>query len=118
MAERCTLSVRDGHQRQLDVFAVHGGEARNVQPVMKRSHVRHALAPHVREMQIIQVEVDDIELRSIPEHLLQHDQMADEHICSIGAEPESSRDGWPEIGTGPGVAACKQRYLMFLAQQL
>ena len=56
------LGVRDRHDRHVVELAIHGREVGQIQPPVQGRHVRNSDAAREREVQVVDVKVDDVEV--------------------------------------------------------
>jgi hypothetical protein len=75
------------------------------------------MAARQREMQKIEVKMNDIEFRREAEHLLQHDEVMNQGVAVLRIQTQGMRYRWSQPGTSPGVAAGEQGDIVTLTDQ-
>jgi len=85
---------------------------------MKGRHRPAADTAGEREMQQIEVEMDDVELVGALHHLLDEHDVVGNGIGDRGIEAQGRLAGADEFGRGDGIAARKERDVVFLTNQL
>ena len=104
---RPPLIVRDRYQRELGERPIGDRQIGQVQAPMLSSQRAGGNLPKQRKVQIVDVEMDDVELRGAPAHAVEHDHVVGQRIPHGGIEPERSFRARHQFRRGQGVAARK-----------
>jgi hypothetical protein len=91
---------------------------RQVQTTVKRRYRAANKVLDDREVQNIDVEVENIELVSVPTHLIEHHDVVRDMIANPRVQTLCGLGARNQLGAGLRVAACEQRHLMPLGNQL
>ena len=89
----------------------------NIEPPMQGRHVRHALTPAQREMQVIDVKMDDIEFRGALKDMLEHQYLIRHLVCAVLVQPQGAPARSDQSGRRLGVPTGKERYFVTLPHQ-
>src|ERR1041385_5854501 len=81
--QRRSLRVGDRNYRHVSKLPVKRNQIRNIQPTVQCRHVRDWLSATQREVQIINMKMDDIELRSALKHMLKHQDLVGQLIHAV-----------------------------------
>src|SRR2546425_80755 len=84
---------------------------------MQRGHMRYLLAAAEREMRIVNVEMDDVELRSALEHMFEHQDLVRQLIYAVFIEAQRTAARRDEVRLGHRVSTGEKRDLVALANQ-
>ena len=118
LRQRHPLVVRDRDDRHLAELVVDGLQVRDVEPAVERGHVGHAEAPRHREVEVVDVPVNDVEPMRRRRDRLQLDDLVRERIDDRLVEPQAARRAGDQLGGGPGIPAREERHVVALPDEL
>jgi hypothetical protein len=116
-AQRPALRVRDRHQRNAAELPEQVGQLRHVEASVQRGQVSEVAAFRRREVEVIDVKVDDVEFVGHITDPVDHHHMRQKLVVD-GMEPERARPGRNQPRFGHGISAREQRDVVALAHQL
>ena len=115
--ERLPLGIRDRHHGRLGELLIDRDEVWKIKPAVQRGHMRGGLSPRQREVPVIDVEVDEVEVLRLLKNLLQEEKVMGELVRTPVIEAQPLRARGHETSAGDGIAAGEERHLMALADQ-
>jgi hypothetical protein len=83
-----------------------------VLPAMERRERAAARGLKQREMHIVDVEVQNVELVGALAHLVQHDHVVGKRVANVGIEAQRAGGAGNQFSGSDGIFARKQCYLM------
>src|SRR5260221_3344381 len=116
--QRRSLRVRDGDDGHVAEFPIQRRQVWYVEAAVKCSHGRDRQTRADREVQIVDVKVDDIEFLGVAEHELQHANMMGQLIHAVLAQTEEMLGRGDQPGASNGITTGEQGYVMSLTNQL
>ena len=114
---RPALRVRDRNQRHLAEAQVEREQIRQVLTAVQRRDRAACDWPKQREMELIDMEMQDVEILGPPAHAIKHQHVIGNWIAHAGVEPQRRGYAGHEIGCRDRIAARKQRHVMAEADQ-
>jgi hypothetical protein len=112
------LRRRDRDQRELRKPTHDHSQVVQIEPAVHRCHCFVPLRGEEREVQVVGVEVQDVELVRLPPHAVEHYQMIDEWVFDAAVEPQRRVAAGDQLCAGIRVAAREQCHLVAEPNQL
>src|SRR5437763_11780948 len=88
LGTKLRLRVRDRNQRHLSEFLIQGSQIRDVKSPVQGCDMGHLLTPAVRKMQIVGMKMNDIEIFSPAEKVLDHQHMVRQRVDTMPIQPQ------------------------------
>jgi hypothetical protein len=83
-----------------------------VLPAMQRCQGPRSHVAEYRKMEMVDVEVQDVELRGARTHLVEHQHVIRNIVAAGALEPDRTGAARNELSSGDGIFGCKQGYLV------
>ena len=115
---RPPLVIGDRHERELGEDPIRHGQIGQIQPSMLGSQRKRGKIAEQREMQVVDMEVQDVEFGRPPAHPIEHDHVIGQRIPNRGLESERLLRARRQFRRSQRVAAREQGDLVSLADQL
>ena len=109
---RATLVVRDRDQRHVGKAQIERKQIGQVLTPVQRGDGAACDRPKQREMELIDMEVQDVEVVGALAHAIEHQHVIGNRIADAGVEPQRLGHAGHQIGRGDQIAARKQRHVM------
>src|SRR5690606_6663188 len=110
--QRSALLLRDRHERHVRKYFVQRTQVADGELAVKRRHVRQTDQPRQREMEIVDVEVNEIEFVVLVEYALEQGNVMRHGVFAVLVEAKRLLTARHKTGTGLRVAAGKQRNIV------
>ena len=115
--QRLALGVRDRDHRLPGKLAVDSRQFRQVEPTVQRRHMWTAVSPRQREMQVIDVEVNHVEIFGPAVNLVEHDEVMGELIYARRVCPQRPWTRSDKSRLGDRIPASEKRNVVPLPDQ-
>jgi hypothetical protein len=112
------LRVGDRHEGKVSVFVEHRLHARQIEATVLRGDVRDGEPPGERKVQVGQVEVHDVEVRSALQHALELQHLRRNLVPAVGIQPQRLLPDTDELGVADGVARSEEGHVVTHAHEL
>jgi hypothetical protein len=118
LRQRRALAVRDRDERHIAELVVERRELRQVETAVHRRHGLARERAKQREVHVLEVEVQDVELVRATAHLLEHQRDRGERVADRGIEAQRAPRARDEIRRGLRLAAREERDVVAEPHQL
>ena len=98
------LRMRNGDNRHIGKLVVNRRQVGQVEPAVQCGNVRKRSATREREVKIVDMEMNDVELVETLKDLLQQDDMMGEGVHCL-SQSQRSRTDWNQVRGCLGIAA-------------
>jgi hypothetical protein len=116
--QRQALRVGDRHHRNVVEFAIKRLQIGQIEPAMQRRDMRNGLPSRHREVEVVDMEVNDIELPRHAAHALEQQDVMGELVDAVIVETQRPRRDGHERRVRDGIAAGKERHVVALPNEL
>src|SRR5215471_10715744 len=114
VGNRSALCMRDGDERHVGKTAVEMLQIGKVLPAVQRRDGAVLGGAEDGKMKLINVEVQNIEVRGHAPNLVEHQHVVGNDVPDRGVEAQGLGTARDEFGPGDRVSACKQRDVVTL----
>src|SRR6266403_5660036 len=111
------LRMRNGDNRHIGKLVVNRRQIGQVEPTVQGGNVRKRSATRQREVKIVDMEMNDVELIKALKDLLQQDDMMGKSVHRLAQSQRSRRD-WNQMRGCPGIAAGEKCNFFSLPHEL
>src|SRR5437016_13386840 len=112
-----SLGMRNGDNRHIEKLVVNRRQIGQVEPAMQRGHLGKRNATRQREVKIVDMEMNNVELVEPLKDLFQHQDMMGKRVHGL-AQSQRSWTDWNQTRGCLGVAAGKKCNLFSLPHEL
>src|SRR5437660_9538743 len=102
------LGMRNGDNRHIGKLVVNRRQIAQVKPAMQRGHLGKRNATRQREVKIVDMEMNDVELVEALKDLLQQDDVMSKGVHCL-TQSERARGDWNQVRGCLGIAAREKR---------